>query len=141
MEYAQGVWTKHLQYYLDYANDAARTAKYSSFLGSQTSAVFHYGTSASKDVGSVWYAADQVSAPLPFCGSVEMDNACRVDRSLRPRPVQVGWKRISVQRSTVLAKVRGVWVVGRGRGNSSFKYGIYMFAFTMVVGPDSSDSF
>lgn len=44
------------------ANDPARTAKYASYLGSQTSAVFHFGTSASSDVGSVWYAPDQVSA-------------------------------------------------------------------------------
>lgn len=56
----KGIWTKHLQYYLDNANDASRTAKYSPFLGSQTSAVFHYGTDANNDVGSVWYAPDQV---------------------------------------------------------------------------------
>lgn len=41
------------------ANDPARTAKYSSFLGSQTSAVFHFGTDADNDVGSVWYAPNQ----------------------------------------------------------------------------------
>ncbi|KAJ7096339.1 glycoside hydrolase family 76 protein [Mycena epipterygia] len=52
----QGIWTKSLQYYLDRANDPARTAKYSSFLGSQSSAVFHFGTDAAGDVGSVWYA-------------------------------------------------------------------------------------
>lgn len=51
----QGLWTKHVQYYLDMANDPARTAKYSPFLGSQDSAVFHFGTDASDDVGSVWY--------------------------------------------------------------------------------------
>ncbi|KAF8161061.1 glycoside hydrolase family 76 protein [Crassisporium funariophilum] len=55
----KGIWTKHLQFYLDMANNAQRTAKYSSFLGSQTSAVFHYGTNAANDVGSVWYAPDQ----------------------------------------------------------------------------------
>jgi len=55
----KGLWTKHLQYYLDMANDSARTAKYASYLASQTSAVFHFGTSASNDVGSVWYAPDQ----------------------------------------------------------------------------------
>jgi hypothetical protein len=38
------------------ANDATRTAKYSPFLGSQDSAVFHYGTDANDDIGSVWYA-------------------------------------------------------------------------------------
>ncbi|TFY60411.1 hypothetical protein EVG20_g7426 [Dentipellis fragilis] len=52
----QGIWTKHVQYYLDNANDASRTAKYSSFLGSQSSAALHYGKSAANDVGSVWYA-------------------------------------------------------------------------------------
>jgi len=55
----KGIWTKHLQFYLDMANDPARTAKYSSWLGSQSSAVFHYGTNANGDVGSVWYAPDQ----------------------------------------------------------------------------------
>ncbi|KAF8893377.1 hypothetical protein BD779DRAFT_1467740 [Infundibulicybe gibba] len=55
----KGIWTKHLQYYLDNANDPARTAKYSSFLGSQTSAVLHFGTNANNDVGSVWYGPDQ----------------------------------------------------------------------------------
>ncbi|KAF5393537.1 hypothetical protein D9757_000557 [Collybiopsis confluens] len=55
----KGLWTKHLQYYLDMANDPARTAKYSPFLGSQDSAVFHFGTDASNDVGSVWYAPNQ----------------------------------------------------------------------------------
>jgi hypothetical protein len=38
------------------ASDPARTAKYAPFLGSQESAVVHFGTSASDDVGSVWYA-------------------------------------------------------------------------------------
>ncbi|KAF5348748.1 hypothetical protein D9758_006833 [Tetrapyrgos nigripes] len=55
----KGIWTKHVQYYLDAANDATRTAKYRPFLGSQESAVFHFGTNANNDVGSVWYAANQ----------------------------------------------------------------------------------
>ncbi|THV05068.1 glycoside hydrolase family 76 protein [Dendrothele bispora CBS 962.96] len=55
----QGIWTKHLQYYLDAANDPARTSKYRDFLGSQESAVFHFGTNANNDVGSVWYAPSQ----------------------------------------------------------------------------------
>ncbi|KXN90628.1 hypothetical protein AN958_03868 [Leucoagaricus sp. SymC.cos] len=55
----KGLWTKHLQYYLDMANDPARTAKYNAFLGSQTSAVFHFGTDADNDIGSVWYAPSQ----------------------------------------------------------------------------------
>jgi hypothetical protein len=41
------------------ANSATRTAKYSSFLGSQSSAVYHYGTNANGDIGSVWYAPSQ----------------------------------------------------------------------------------
>ncbi|KAJ7703216.1 glycoside hydrolase family 76 protein [Mycena rosella] len=52
----KGIWTKSLQYYLDRANDPARVAKYSAFLGSQSSGVFHFGTDAAGDVGSVWYA-------------------------------------------------------------------------------------
>ncbi|KAF8893379.1 glycoside hydrolase family 76 protein [Infundibulicybe gibba] len=55
----KGIWTKHLQYYLDNANDPARTAKYSAFLGSQIAAVLHFGTNADNDVGSVWYEPDQ----------------------------------------------------------------------------------
>ncbi|KAF8200850.1 glycoside hydrolase family 76 protein [Pholiota molesta] len=54
----KGIWTKHLQYYLDMAG-SSRVAKYSGFLGSQNSAVFHYGTNANNDVGSVWYAPNQ----------------------------------------------------------------------------------
>ncbi|KAJ7084371.1 glycoside hydrolase family 76 protein [Mycena belliarum] len=51
---------RSVQYYLDRANDPARNAKYSSFLGSQSSGVFHFGTNAANDVGSVWYAPDAV---------------------------------------------------------------------------------
>lgn len=55
----KGLWMKHLQYYLDRANDSARTAKYSSFIGAQESAVYHYGTNSENVVGSVWYAGSQ----------------------------------------------------------------------------------
>ncbi|KAI0316793.1 Six-hairpin glycosidase [Amylostereum chailletii] len=55
----KGIWTKHLQYYLDKAADPARTSKYSAFLGAQSSAAFHFGKRANNDVGSVWYAPDQ----------------------------------------------------------------------------------
>jgi len=54
----KGIWTKHLQYYLDNAGPA-RVDKYKAFLQSQTSAVLHFGTNADNDVGSVWYAPDQ----------------------------------------------------------------------------------
>jgi len=55
----KGIWTKHLQFYLDNANSASRTAKYSGFLGSQSSAVIHYATGAQNIAGSVWYAPSQ----------------------------------------------------------------------------------
>ncbi|KAH8924109.1 glycoside hydrolase family 76 protein [Atractiella rhizophila] len=55
----KGIWMKHLQYYLDEANDPARTAKYSGFIGAQESAIVHYGTGAANICGSVWYAPDQ----------------------------------------------------------------------------------
>lgn len=58
-DFDQGAWTKHLQYYLDYANDASRTAKYSSFLGSQRSAILRYGINSKNDVSSTWYAANE----------------------------------------------------------------------------------
>jgi hypothetical protein len=47
-------------YYLDAANDAGRTKKYSSFLGSQSSAALH-ATNKDGDIGSVWYAPDKVN--------------------------------------------------------------------------------
>ncbi|KIM78915.1 glycoside hydrolase family 76 protein [Piloderma croceum F 1598] len=61
----KGIWTKHLQYYLDNANDVKITAKYSSFLGSQHSAVINNAKNSNNDIsflptpdykGSVWYA-------------------------------------------------------------------------------------
>ncbi|KAF9531603.1 glycoside hydrolase family 76 protein [Crepidotus variabilis] len=55
----KGIWTKHLQFYLDNANDPARTAKYAGFLHSQYSAVLHYGTNGDGDIGSVWYGPNQ----------------------------------------------------------------------------------
>ena len=50
---------QHVQYYLDSAADANSIAKYAGFLHAQSSAVYHYGTNADDDVGSVWYAPDQ----------------------------------------------------------------------------------
>ncbi|KII92374.1 glycoside hydrolase family 76 protein [Plicaturopsis crispa FD-325 SS-3] len=52
----KGIWTKHLQYYLDRASDATRSAKYSGILGAQDSGVVHYGTGANWAIGNVWYA-------------------------------------------------------------------------------------
>ncbi|KAJ7151656.1 glycoside hydrolase family 76 protein [Mycena filopes] len=55
----KGIFMKSLQYYLDRVNDPARTAKYAGFIRAQASGVFHYGTSSSTDIGSVWYAPSQ----------------------------------------------------------------------------------
>jgi hypothetical protein len=55
----KGIWTKHVQYYLDAANDPVRTKKYANFLSAQQSAVLHYGKNSANEVGSVWYAPDQ----------------------------------------------------------------------------------
>ncbi|KAJ7213137.1 glycoside hydrolase family 76 protein [Mycena pura] len=55
----KGIWTKHLQYYLTFADSARATAKYSPFLGAQSTAVLHHATNASLDIGSVWYAKDE----------------------------------------------------------------------------------
>ncbi|KAJ7045498.1 glycoside hydrolase family 76 protein, partial [Mycena alexandri] len=52
----KGIWTKSVQYYLDRANDPTRNAKYSAYLGSQSSGVIHFATDAAGDPGSVWYA-------------------------------------------------------------------------------------
>lgn len=54
----QGIWTKHLQYFLDNAKDGMRTAKYSSFLGSQYSAVLRYGTDSYGDIVSLLLVLD-----------------------------------------------------------------------------------
>ncbi|KAJ7071362.1 glycoside hydrolase family 76 protein [Mycena amicta] len=51
----KGIFMKSLQYYLDRVNDPARTAKYSNFIRAQASGVYHFGTSSSNDIGSVWY--------------------------------------------------------------------------------------
>lgn len=50
---------KHLQYYLDTANDASRKAKYAGFINAQASGVVHYATGSGYNVGSVWYGPNQ----------------------------------------------------------------------------------
>lgn len=55
----KGIWTKHVQYYLDNANDICRVAKYSHFLGVQHLGIVRHATNSAHDVGSVWYTADQ----------------------------------------------------------------------------------
>ncbi|KAH7108289.1 glycoside hydrolase family 76 protein [Auriculariales sp. MPI-PUGE-AT-0066] len=54
----KGIWTKHLQFYLD-AAPADRVGRYRSFLEAQRSAVFHYGTGGDGKIGNVWYAPSQ----------------------------------------------------------------------------------
>jgi hypothetical protein len=56
----KGIWTKHLQYYLTFASSAGATAKYGPFLGAQSAAVLRFATNASLDIGSVWYAKNEV---------------------------------------------------------------------------------
>ncbi|KAF9790435.1 Six-hairpin glycosidase [Thelephora terrestris] len=51
----KGVFTKHLQYYIDQAGDAAR-AKYGIFLTVQSVGVYLYATGSDDYPGSVWYA-------------------------------------------------------------------------------------
>ncbi|KAG2043410.1 glycoside hydrolase family 76 protein [Suillus americanus] len=55
----KGIWTKHVQYYLDNANDISRVAKYSHFLGFQHLGIVRHAVNSAHDVGSVWYTADQ----------------------------------------------------------------------------------
>ena len=55
----QGVWTKHVQYYLTSAANVDATKKYGPFLGLQSAAVLRYATNASLDIGSVWYAKNE----------------------------------------------------------------------------------
>jgi hypothetical protein len=80
----QGVWTKHLQYYLDYANNASRTAKYSPFLGAQKSAIAEFAVDSSNDISSTWYATNQgggtVSAQSDASGLAALNAAAKVRR-------------------------------------------------------------
>lgn len=58
-DFRQGLWMKHVQYFLDSANDTSITNKYTDFLGSQYAAVHHNALNVVKDVGSVWYAPNE----------------------------------------------------------------------------------
>jgi predicted alpha-1,6-mannanase (GH76 family) len=53
----KGIWMKHVQYYLDAANDASRNAKYSSFLAAQESAIEKNALTSADDIGSLWYVS------------------------------------------------------------------------------------
>ncbi|EIN11861.1 Six-hairpin glycosidase [Punctularia strigosozonata HHB-11173 SS5] len=50
----KGIWMKHVQFYLDAVNDASRTAKYSSFLAAQASAIETNALTSDNDIGSLW---------------------------------------------------------------------------------------
>ncbi|KAK0195134.1 glycoside hydrolase family 76 protein [Armillaria mellea] len=58
----QGIWTKHLQYYLIFTNEKEKIAKYSPFLGAQSHAVIEYATNATGDISNLWYAPDEGGA-------------------------------------------------------------------------------
>jgi hypothetical protein len=99
----QGIWTKHVQYYLDMADDPERTKKYSEFLGSQSSAALHYGMNNGGVIGSVWYEPTKVRAFLCvhhaclltcFNLLVVVGALIRVAHSSALRPIPAGWRPI-----------------------------------------------
>ena len=49
----KGIFTKHVQYFLDRSNDPLLVDKYAGFLGAQASAVIHFGTGSGNKIGSV----------------------------------------------------------------------------------------
>ncbi|KAJ6504337.1 glycoside hydrolase family 76 protein, partial [Mycena vitilis] len=57
VQYFKGAFMKHLQYFLDNANNTVRD-KYAAFVGEQASAVIHFATGADGQIGEVWYAPD-----------------------------------------------------------------------------------
>ncbi|KAJ7227583.1 pectate lyase superfamily protein-domain-containing protein [Mycena haematopus] len=56
-QYFKGAFMKHLQYFLDNANNTIRD-KYAAFVGAQASAVIHFGTRSDGEIGEVWFAPD-----------------------------------------------------------------------------------
>lgn len=69
---------KHLQYYLDWANDADQTSKYSSFIGAQASGAYYYGKDSANDIGTVWYAPNaggSVFSPIATASGLDAFNA------------------------------------------------------------------
>ncbi|KAG0704535.1 glycoside hydrolase, partial [Suillus ampliporus] len=85
----KGIWTKHVQYYLDNANDTSRIAKYSDFLGSQYSGIVDHATNSDRDVGSVWYdtnqGGSQWSPEASASGLQALISAAKVRRSVMLR--------------------------------------------------------
>jgi hypothetical protein len=56
-QYYKGAFMKHLQYFLDNANNTVRD-KYAPFVGEQASAVIHFATRSDGQIGEVWFAPD-----------------------------------------------------------------------------------
>lgn len=81
----QGLLMKHLQYFLDMANDPVRTAKYAPIIGAQASAVLHYGKAGDNDVGSVWYAANSGGSVFQPEATTSGLAAIIADAKVRPR--------------------------------------------------------
>ncbi|KAJ3786559.1 glycoside hydrolase family 76 protein [Lentinula aff. detonsa] len=56
----QGIWLKHLQYFLTFVHPThpELVEKYQAFIGSQSEAVIRFATDLQLDIGSVWYGAD-----------------------------------------------------------------------------------
>ncbi|KAJ7863575.1 glycoside hydrolase family 76 protein, partial [Mycena leptocephala] len=57
VQYFKGAFMKHLQYFLDNANNTVRD-KYAAFVGEQASAVIHFATRSDGQIGEVWFAPD-----------------------------------------------------------------------------------
>ncbi|KAF8556147.1 glycoside hydrolase family 76 protein [Imleria badia] len=85
----KGIWMKHVQYFLDFANDTLIAAKYRGFLALQNSAVIRNALNTTNDVGSVWYALDNGGSewgPQASVSGLEAaiaaSKVCRVARSI-----------------------------------------------------------
>ncbi|KAE9391252.1 hypothetical protein BT96DRAFT_312145 [Gymnopus androsaceus JB14] len=57
----KGIWLKHLQYFLTFAQRPELVSKYSDFIGTQSEAVLNIATDPQLDIGSVWYGTNEVS--------------------------------------------------------------------------------
>lgn len=58
----KGLYMKHLQAYLSYANDPARTVKYQPFITAQASAIASNALNSTDGVSSLWYSPDEGGA-------------------------------------------------------------------------------
>jgi hypothetical protein len=106
----QGIWNKHLQYYLDNAKDATRTAKYRPFLDSQHTAVAHYATNPAYDVVSLL-----VSNSRTTCLSVSKRARYGMLQTMEglfgaPRVLLRALKPTSLLPNTVHANLYGIYI-------------------------------